>query len=322
MDLSGLRALMALRDLASFARVAEKVHLSSSAVFCQIRQLEDQLGQKLYERHGKWLRLTPTGQQLAHQADKIVYMHDSALSALKPGGTATRNLVRVGCGPHGSVEIVPYLVHALVKQCPRTEIRMISGDDDSLLHDLRSGFLDVVFMSLPLEPTELEQKPLWTYELVFVFPPAALGLFPKPKIDDVRTAAFILYRRPILIDAAHKQLCHDLGFDLNVVMESDEPDSIKELVKLGLGISFLPLWTVADEARKGKLRIMRPSERQRYNYGLLYRKSEYEANMLSRLFAVAVQWNQWWPLAEHVSLPSPSAKPRGVLTSLDIRRTS
>ncbi len=47
LDLSALRALIALGDLASFTRVAEKVNLSSSAVFCQIRQLEDQLSDKL-----------------------------------------------------------------------------------------------------------------------------------------------------------------------------------------------------------------------------------------------------------------------------------
>ena len=55
LGVSALRALLALREQGSFARVSEQIHLSSSAVFCQIRQLEDQLGQKLYERRGKIL---------------------------------------------------------------------------------------------------------------------------------------------------------------------------------------------------------------------------------------------------------------------------
>ena len=310
MDISALRALMALRDLACFARVAERVHLSTSAVFCQVRQLEEQLGQKLYERKGKWLLLTATGKLLADHADKIVYMHDSALSALKPGGTAKRELVRIGCGPHASVEIVPHLLQALVKQCPRVGFRMISADETSLLDDLRSGFLDVVLMSLPAKPNEtpeFEQQHLWCYELVLVLPPPASGLYPKPRLDELRTAPFIRYRRPVAIDAAHERLCHDLGFELNVVMENDEADSIKELVRLGLGISFLALWSVADEESKGTLRILRPLRPQLYDYGLLYRKSEYEANMLSSLLTVAARWKQWWPLAKYVSAPDPSA---------------
>src|ERR1035437_2340543 len=83
MDISALRALVALREHASFARVSERVNLSSSAVFCQIRQLEDQLGQKLYERHGKALHLTATGNSLATYAEEIVHMHNFALSTLR-----------------------------------------------------------------------------------------------------------------------------------------------------------------------------------------------------------------------------------------------
>jgi DNA-binding transcriptional LysR family regulator len=315
LDLSALRALSALRDLASFTRVGEKVNLSSSAVFCQIRQLEDQLSDKLYERNGKWLRLTATGRLLTEHAEKIIGMHDAALGALRPDGSAKRELVRVGCGPHGSVEIVPYLLQALIQQQPRAEFRMISADDNSLLDDLRSGLLDAVFMSLPGQPNELgdlEQAPLWSYEFVLVLPSAASGLYPSPTLPGLRHAPFILYRRPMVIDSAFRQLAKDLQFEPNVVMENDEADSIKELVRLGLGISFLPYWHVADEARRRTLRILRPPEAQCYNYGLLYRRSAYEAGMLSRFLKVASEWKKWWPLAKHVS---PPIAPQAVLAS-------
>jgi DNA-binding transcriptional LysR family regulator len=306
LDLSALRALIVLREFASFTRVAEKVNLSSSAVFCQIRQLEDQLSEKLYERNGKWLRLTPTGKLLTEQAEKIIAMHDEALGALRPDGSAKREFVRVGCGPHGSVEIVPYLLQALIQQQPRAEFRMIRADDNSLLEDLRSGLLDAVFMSLPAQPNgvdDLQQVPLWSYELVLVLPPATSGLFPLPALPILRDAPFILYRRPMVIDSAYQELAKDLQFEPNVVMENDEADSIKELIRLGLGISFLPYWHVADEARKGALRILRPPVRQFYNYGLLHRRSNYEVGMLSRFLKVAGEWRQWWPLAKYVSPP-------------------
>src|ERR1035437_326837 len=131
MDISALRALVALREHSSFARVSERVNLSSSAVFCQIRQLEDQLGQKLYERRGRTLQLTESGGILANFAEKIIYMHDSALNVLKSNGTGLRELVRLGCGPRGSVDIVPNLVQALAKQHPQIEIRMTSADDNT-----------------------------------------------------------------------------------------------------------------------------------------------------------------------------------------------
>lgn len=304
LDLFALRSLIALRDLASFTRVAEKVNLSSSAVFCQIRQMEDQLNEKLYERNGKWLRLTPTGRSLSEQAQKIITLHESALGALRPDGSAKRELVRVGCGPHASVELVPFLLQALIRQQPRAEFRMITGDDNSLIDDLRTGLLDAVFMSLPGKTSDLndlEQTALWSYEFVLVLPASSTGLYPKPVLADLNHAPFILYRRPMSIDAVYQNLLRYLGFEPNVVMENDEADSIKEMVRLGLGISFLPYWHVAEEARKKTLRILRTPAPPRYNYGLFYRRSEYEAGMLARFIRVAEDWRQWWPLSEYVA---------------------
>jgi DNA-binding transcriptional LysR family regulator len=136
--------------------------------------------------------------------------------------------------------------------------------------------------------------------MALVFPPLSSSHFKNPQVDDLRTAPFILYRRPVLIDDAYQQLCRDLGFEPNVVMENDEPESIKELVKLGLGVSFLPIWQVAEEAHKGKMRIVHLHKPHLYNYGLLYRKSGYKANMLLSLTTVAQQWKQWWPLAKYM----------------------
>jgi len=303
LEFSGLRALMAVRELASFTRVAEHVHLSASAVFCQIRQLEDQLGQKLYERNGKRLRLTRAGEVLAQSAKKILQVHDSAMSTLNTNGFERRELIRIGCGPHGSVEVIPYMLQEMVKQRPHTEIHMISGDDNALLENLREGFLDVVFMSLPNEQTEFEQRRLWSYEPVLVLPPSELGGYAGAKVSDLRAAPFILYRRPMVIDSVYQSLCCDLGFEPNVVMENDETDSIKELIRLGLGISCLPFWNVAIEAALGSLRTLRLPNIRLYNYGLLFRKTSYRSTMLATLLELSSSWKQWWPLANYVSEP-------------------
>jgi len=124
----------------------------------------------------------------------------------------------------------------------RSGWRRATGDDLPLLRDLRGGLLDVVFMSLPLRDPEIEEEPLWQYEMVLVVPPAGP---PKGRarinLEDLRKEPFILYRRPVVIDEALRNLRAAIGFEPNVVMENDEPDSIKELIKLGLGISILPL---------------------------------------------------------------------------------
>lgn len=301
MELSQLKAILALQELASLARVGERLHLSPSAVFCQIRQLEEEIGQKVYERVGKRLRLTASGELLAQRASTILAAHDSALASIRAQGGGRQEVLRFGCGPHSSLRVVPHLLRAFLAAYPQTEVRVATSDDYSLLRDLRLGLLDAILMSMPVRDRQLCEEPLWSYEMVFVLPPARHGK--RPTLSDLRNTPFILYRRAVVIDAGFKQMCRELKIEPNVVMENDVVDSIKELVKLGLGATLLPLWSVADERQRGLLRILRPPVRRFHNYGVLYRKSEYQPRILSALLIVARNWRNWWPLAKHVSPP-------------------
>lgn len=306
MELSQLKALLTLAEVASFARVGEQLHLSPSAVFCQIRQLEEETGQKMYERVGKKLHLTSAGEVLAQHARKILEAHEAALLATKEQSPTRKEMLRLGCGPHGSVRIVPYLLRALVNAHPSTEVRLItSTEDQPLVRDVRLGLLDAILMSLPVGDKELCEEPMWSYELVFTLPPVRMLRTPLSKPGELSKVPFILYSRTVVVDAVLKRLCSDLGFEPNVVMENDEADSIKELVKLGFGIALLPLWSVVDEARRGRLRVLRPKQPQLYNYGLVYRGIGYSPRVLSDLREVAHRFKDWWPYASSVAEPIP-----------------
>jgi DNA-binding transcriptional LysR family regulator len=300
MELSQLRALLALKETCSLAKAGEYLHLSSSAVFSKIRQLEDETGQKLYERIGRRLELTDVGRLLAERAASMVKAHDAALEQVRETGGQGRATLRLGSGPHSSMRIVPALLQAFLAAYPRTDVRFHTSDDQALLRDLRIGLLDAVLMTLPVDDAELGEIPLWRYEMVFVLPPAKKPDNKRLKLEDLRSRPFILYRRSPAIDAAVRQFCRSSGFDPNVVMENDQPDSIKAMVQLGLGIAVLPYWSVGDDCKRGALRILRPQVRQLQPYGVLYRRSEYRPKVLDAFVQVARQWGTWWPLAPYV----------------------
>ena len=306
MELSQLRAILALKELSSFAKAGQQLHLSPPAVFGQIRQLEDEIGEKLYERIGKRLQLTSAGELLAERARAILREHDETLIALKELSGVKRGVLRLGCGPHGSITIVPHLLRAFLAAYPNTEVRLVTGDDQTLLREVRGGIVDVLLMTLPVRDPELEEEPLWRYEMVFVFPPKdGKGAATPPKLEELRELPFILYRRSVVIDEMFRQVCTNLGFEPRVVMENDQPDSIIELVKLGIGVSMLPLWSVADEIQAGNMRMLRPEKRQINHYGMITRKASYRAKALLAFAGVARKWPQWWPAARHVSPLKP-----------------
>jgi DNA-binding transcriptional LysR family regulator len=105
----------------------------------------------------------------------------------------------------------------------------------------------------------------------------------------------------VVIESAIRQFCVAAGFEPRVVMQNDQADSIKELVKLGLGISLLPLWSVSEDVRRGSLRILRLEKRQLFTVtGLIYRKTAHLPMPVRALLEVSHQWKSWFPRAEDV----------------------
>jgi len=86
LELAHTRALVALGELASLSKAGERLHLSPPAVFAQIRQLEGELGEKLYERTGRKLVLTPAGRLTMNYCRRLIRMHDKAVAAVRELG--------------------------------------------------------------------------------------------------------------------------------------------------------------------------------------------------------------------------------------------
>lgn len=302
MELSHVRSLIAVAESSGFGRAAERLNLSPPAVFAHISQMESELGEKLYERAGRKLVLTPAGRTLLEYCRRLVVLHDEAVGAIRDLSGTHRGSLYLGCGPHISVAIVPHLLRAYLAQNPNVDLRLVTGNDDALFHDLHGGKVDVLLMNLPVDMPDIVQEPLWRYEMVFVLPAAdAAGAGGKAAASELAARPFILYQRSVIIDSAIRQFCAAAGFEPKLVMENDQADSIKELVKLGLGISLLPAWSVSADVRQGTLRVVRMADRQLFaTTGLIYRKAAHVPMTLRLLLSVAHQWPTWLPHAEDV----------------------
>jgi DNA-binding transcriptional LysR family regulator len=289
-------------ELASFSKAGERLHLSPPAVFAQLRQLEAELGEKLYERAGRKLVLTPAGRLMIEYCRRIMVVHDEAVNAVRELSGAQRGSLYLGCGPHISVSIVPHLLGAYMSGHPNIELRLITGDDSMLFDHLRTGKVDVILMNLPVNEPGLVEDPLWRYEMVFVVPPGdPIAKRVTVSAGELESRPFILYQRSVVIESAIREFCVRVGFEPNVVMQNDQADSIKELVKLGMGISLLPLWSVSNDVQKGTLAMLRLTNRQLFSVtGLIYRKSKHLPVTLQALLAVAHEWPSWLPSAKDV----------------------
>ena len=107
MDFDQLTTFLEVAKLGSFSRAGEKVFRSQSAVSAQIRQLEQDCGDRLLDRSGKDVTLTPAGRVLFGYAERLLQMRDESLLAVADQGAAPRGTLVIGANEATCLYVLP-----------------------------------------------------------------------------------------------------------------------------------------------------------------------------------------------------------------------
>ncbi|WP_316157021.1 LysR family transcriptional regulator [Cupriavidus sp. BIC8F] len=148
MHLKHLKHLLMVADMASFSQAAQRLHLTQSALSRSIQTLEDELGGRLIDRHGKRNVLTPLGELIANRARRIMFeeaelhrsvelFHHHHLGAIRVG---------LGAGP-GAVLATPFLRY-MARHHPGIQVSVSLGTSDALMIQLRQRSLDAVIVEV------------------------------------------------------------------------------------------------------------------------------------------------------------------------------
>lgn len=154
MELRQLQHFLALADLGSFRRAAERVNLTQQAVSKSIAQLERRIGTQLFEREGRSVRLTPVGELLLPHARSItaeLQHFDSEHDAVR-GARSGR--LAVGSTPTLLPDVVPDVLARMNRVFPRVVLSVSTGNWDLLVDRLLRGDLDVVLSTEPVGPVQ------------------------------------------------------------------------------------------------------------------------------------------------------------------------
>lgn len=240
-ELRHLAALEAVARTRSFGRAARELGYTQSAVSQQIAQLEQIVGQRLFDRPGgpRRVELTEAGELLLGHADAIVAQLDAAradMAALAEGAAGT---LRVGIYQSVGARLLPALVRRFRTQWPLVGVRVREESDaGDLLRLLEHGELDLTFSVLPLpdgpfEWTELLQDP---YVLLVSASSDLAGLADAPPLPEVAKLPLIGRRST---DEPERHLAGRVP-DLNVVFRTDDNGTLAALVAEGLGAAIEP----------------------------------------------------------------------------------
>lgn len=170
----GSRQLLAFLEIArvqSFARAAERVHLSASGVSMLVKDLEEQVGARLFERTTRSVTLTDAGRRLVPVAERIVNDLRDLGTAVQGAEAAVRSRLRVAATPIVSTSILPRVVSEFARSHPNVRVQLMDGDVGMVRHAVLEDEADVGLGFFVKPAAGLVREPLCKFRLMRISPP-------------------------------------------------------------------------------------------------------------------------------------------------------
>lgn len=241
---AGLRhfeAFLAVARLGSFTRAAAALHVSQPALTVQVKQLEDTLGLRLFDRTNRVVRLTDAGRDLVPAVERLLVDLDALLKHATDMAQYRRGIVTVAALPSVAAGFLPQVVHALTERHQGIVVRVRDVVGQQVVELVKSGEADVGIGSLTRPDAEIDAVPLFMDRLC-AFVPASHRLAGRRHVslEEVAAHALILTGR----DSSARQLVeraleHE-SLAAQVAQEAAYMSTAIAMVRAGLGIAILP----------------------------------------------------------------------------------
>lgn len=290
MEIRQLRAFVAIAESGTFTAGALRVHVTQAAISMQIRQLESEIGARVFVRAPRHVILTEAGEQLLRRARHILREHDAAVDEIAELAGAERGRLRIGSASAMVLtEQLPAVLKELRKQHPAAEISVVSGTSEVLVDQILAGEVDIAFVSLPVDVRGIKTERLSEDQLVAI-------ASPRHRLAKQRTiSAYTLAGERLILGERGgntrrliDQFFAQAGVTLRVAMELSRQQAIRRMVEEDMGVGIVPLQSVRDEVEKGKLiRWWIEGAQINWELGIAQLSNGYDSPIMQKFVALA-----------------------------------
>lgn len=257
MDLSELQVFLTVAREGSFSRAAERLYRTQPAVSLTIRKLEDGLGQPLFVRGARPVRMTDAGTLLRDYAERLLNLRDEVKKGLSELTGLNRGELSLGVNESSIHALLPALgqfrkLHAGIQIRVH---RMFSRD---IPHEVLNYRLDLGAVSFVPREAQLQATEILKDELTLVVPPKhPLAKRKEVDVTDLENESFVAhsvespFRRRVI------ELFGRNRTTLNMPIEMPTIESIKRFVQMGMGVAIVPRMCVAWEIDRGWMKEVR-----------------------------------------------------------------
>jgi DNA-binding transcriptional LysR family regulator len=254
MDLRQLEIIRAIADTGSFTAAGEKLHVSQSAISRQIILLEDELGEPVFHRIGRRIRITPAGESLLQLSHRVFQdLHDT-VATISDTRESLKGTIRLVGGMTVCLYVFPTLLAEMRRIHPHLDMKVTVGSGERSIAMLRAGAGDLGLLTLPVEAADLVSVPVLREELLLVtYPTHPLAKKKHVAPTDLDRQPFVLFETGSITRRTVESFFSQERIAPEIIMETENVEIIKAMVRNGLGISIIPWQAAAADVKSKQL---------------------------------------------------------------------
>ncbi len=259
MEMTQLRSFRVVAETLNFTRAAERLNLTQAAVSHQIKALETELGEPLFIRAKRGVRLSQAGKIALEYVERILDETESLRERISGKERALAGRVKAAAATQAFVHLFAPLFERFMRAYPSVDLSFrTTASTEQTVSDILNGAADVGFASLPVYSPALQVTELFEDELVLIVGRThALAPRAAATAEEVGRERLIMFERGASIRRTTEDFLKRAEIAPAFALESNDTYFIKLMVEHGLGLSLLPAWAVRDEVEAGKLAQLR-----------------------------------------------------------------
>lgn len=253
MDFGQIEAFVQVSKHQSFSRAAEVLQLTQPSITARIQALERELGEELFERSGRGVKLTDGGHVFLPYSERILQTLQEARDAVEDVRKVQLGSLRLGSALTLSTYTLPKMLRDFCHQYPGVDVIVRTGRSEQVLNMLLADEVQVALVRAVNHP-ELECVQLYDDEIVLVaYPDHLFAASGRVTVADAATEPIVLFDRGSSYYGLINDFFRRAGVIPNVAMELDSLEATKRMVEEGMGVALVPLLTVERELTAGTL---------------------------------------------------------------------
>ncbi len=253
MDFGQIEAFLQVATHRSFSRAAEVLQLTQPSITARIQALERELGEELFERGGRGIRLTDAGASFLPYVERILQTLREGRAAVEEVRNVQLGSLRLGSALTISTYVLPKILHIFRQNYPGVDVVIRTGRSEQVLNMLLTEEVQVGLVRSISHP-DVETVHLYEDEIVLVvYPEHPFAGEGRTSVEDAAVEPLILFDRGSSYYGLIHSFFRQSGVVPNVAMELDSLEATKRMVEQGLGIALVPLVTIERELKLGTL---------------------------------------------------------------------